>query len=137
MKNIKSFKYFKESVFVTKDEVDELLDKINSSGISSLSDIERNRLTLFSEEDKEIIKIIEEMGDLTKEFVEVNRQISKLMSEHKYEEARLFMAQWDSLDRKLTIIENSFKKWGIELGDERLSNLIRKIRPDIYNKEDM
>jgi len=135
MKNLKSFKYFKESVFVTKDEVDELLDKINDSGISSLSDIERNRLTLFSEEDKEIIKIIEEMGDITTQFIEVNRQISKLMSEHKDEEARSFMDQWDSLDKKLTVIENSFKKWGIELGDERLSNLIRKIRPDVYNKE--
>ena len=135
MKNLKSFKYFKESVFVTKDEVDELLDKINDSGISSLSDIERNRLTLFSEEDKEIIKIIEEMGDITTQFIEVNRQISKLMSEHKDEEARSFMDQWDSLDKKMTVLENSFKKWGIELGDERLSNLIRKIRPDVYNKE--
>ena len=135
MKNLKSFKYFKESVFVTKDEVDELLDKISDSGITSLSDIERNRLTLFSEDDKEIIKIIEEMGDITKEFIEVNNKISKLMSEHKDEEARSFMDQWDSLDKKMTVLENSFKKWGIELGDERLSNLIRKIRPDVYNKE--
>ncbi len=39
MKNILNFdKFLKESVFVAKEEVDTLLDKISLSGISSLSD---------------------------------------------------------------------------------------------------
>lgn len=133
MKNLKTFKNFKESVFVTKDEVDELLDKINSSGITSLSDVEKNRLNLFSEDDKEIIKIIEEMGDLTAEFMEVNNKIKELMSEYKTEEAKSLMSKWDSLDKKMTVLEKSFKKWGIELDDERLFNLMKKIRPDVYS----
>lgn len=133
MKNLKTFKNFKESVFVTKDEVDELLDKITSSGITSLSDVEKNRLNLFSEDDKEIIKIIEEMGDLTAEFMEVNNKIKELMSEYKTEEAKSLMSKWNSLDKKMTVLEKSFKKWGIELGDERLFNLMKKIRPDIYS----
>jgi hypothetical protein len=97
------FKNFliKESVFVSKDEVDELLDKISSSGINSLSDIEKNRLTLFSEKDKEIIKIIEEMGDITNEFRELNKKMNKLSSEGKNKEAHSLMRYWIELNDRV------------------------------------
>ncbi len=138
MKNIKLFKQFiKESVFVSKEESDDLLDKINQSGINSLSDIEKNRLTLFSEEDKEIIEIIDQMGDLTNQFREVNNKIKKLVNQGNVEEAKSLMHQWDSLNTKLTLLENKFKKWGIELGDENLYILMKKIRPDAYNRADI
>jgi hypothetical protein len=134
MKNILNFdKFLKESVFVTKEEVDTLLDKISLSGISSLSDIEKNRLTLFSTEDKEIIKTIEAMGDITNEFRELNQRMNKLSSEGKSEQAHSLMGYWMQLNDKLRPLEQSFRKWGIELGDERLYRLMKKIRPDAYN----
>lgn len=134
MKNILNFdKFLKESVFVTKEEVDTLLDKISLSGISSLSDIEKNRLTLFSTEDKEIIKTIEAMGDITNEFRELNQRMNKLSSEGKSEQAKSLMSYWMQLNDKLRPLEQSFRKWGIELGDERLYRLMKKVRPDAYN----
>jgi hypothetical protein len=134
MKNILNFdKFLKESVFVTKEEVDTLLDKISLSGISSLSDIEKNRLTLFSTEDKEIIKTIEAMGDITNEFRELNQRMNKLSSEGKSEQAHSLMNYWMQLNDKLRPLEQSFRKWGIELGDERLYRLMKKVRPDAYN----
>jgi hypothetical protein len=134
MKNILNFdKFLKESVFVTKEEVDTLLDKISLSGISSLSDIEKNRLTLFSTEDKEIIKTIEAMGDITNEFRELNQRMNKLSSEGKSEQAKSLMSYWMKLNDKLRPLEQSFRKWGIELGDERLYRLMKKVRPDAYN----
>jgi vacuolar-type H+-ATPase subunit I/STV1 len=132
---VKNWKQFlKESVFVSKDEIDTLLDKISSSGINSLSDIEKNRLILFSDEDKEIIKTIEQMGDITNEFRELNQRMNKLSSEGKNEEAHSLMSYWMELNDKLRPLEQSFRKWGIELGDERLDNLMRKVRPDAYNR---
>ena len=131
---VKNWKQFlKESVFVSKDEVDTLLDKISLSGISSLSDIEKNRLTLFSTEDKEIIKTIEAMGDITNEFRELNQRMNKLSSEGKSEQAHSLMGYWMQLNDKLRPLEQSFRKWGIELGDERLYRLMKKVRPDAYN----
>lgn len=135
-KHIDTFKIFsiKESTFVSKYEVDELLDRVSSSGINSLSDVDRNRLILFSEKDKEIIKIIEEMGDITSAFRELNQEMSKLSSEGKNKEAHSLMKSWMSLNDKLRPLEQSFRKWGIELGDERLDNLMRRVRPDQYNR---
>ena len=70
MEYLKSFKLFEKSDFIDKDDVDELLDKISSSGIESLSDIDKNRLTLFSEGDKEIIETIER---LTRKNIETRK----------------------------------------------------------------
>lgn len=132
-KHIYTFKeYINESIFVTKEEVDELLDKISSSGINSLSDIEKNRLTIFSENDKEIIETIEKMGDITNDFKTLNDKMNKLSKEGRNDEARELLDDWMELNRKLRPLEQSFRKWGIELGDVRLSNLMRKVRPDAY-----
>jgi len=126
--------FLKESIFVSKDDVDKLLDKISTSGINSLSDVERNRLTLFSDKDKEIIKIIEEMGDITNDFRELNKRMNKLSKDGKNKEAHDLMVYWMELNDKLRPLEQSFRKWGIELGDQRLDNLMRKVRPDAYNR---
>lgn len=134
MRNLKSYKVF-ESKFVSKDEVDELLDKISSSGITSLTDIDKNRLTLFNEGDKEIINIIDKMGDLTLQFKALNKEMNRLSSEGKNKEAHSLMTHWMELNDKLRPLEQSFRKWGIELGDERLSLLMKRERPDAYNSE--
>ena len=135
MKHLKSYKVF-ESEFVDKYEVDELLDKISQSGIESLSDIDRNRLTLFSEGDKEIIETIEKMGDITNKFRELNQTLNRLSSEGKSDEAHeLFQRDWMKLNDQLRPLEASFRKWGIELGDPRLDKLMRKVRPDAYNRQ--
>jgi len=123
----------KESVFVTKEEIDALLDKISLSGIRSLSDIEKNRLLLFSTEDKEIIRTIEAMGDITNEFKALNQRMKKLSSEGKGEQARSLMGYWIKLNDEMTSLEHLFRKWGIELGDPRLFRLMKELRPDAYN----
>jgi hypothetical protein len=129
---MKYLKKFNESLFVTEEEVDKLLDKISKSGITSLNDIEINRLDLFTKEDKEVIKIIEEMGDITVKFKNLNKKMNRLSSEGKSDEAYKLMGYWMELNDQLRPLEASFRKWGIELGDERLYNLMKKVRPDAY-----
>ena len=131
MKHLTAYKLF-ESTFVSKEEVDILLDKISQSGITSLSDIEKNRLTLFSEQDREIIDTIEKMGDLTRKFKEVNAEMRRCQDSGESDGFHL-MDDWLKLNNQLRPLQASFRKWGIELGDERLTNLMRKQRPDVYN----
>jgi vacuolar-type H+-ATPase subunit I/STV1 len=140
VKYLKTYKqlFEKSSEFISKDEMDELLDKISESGIESLNDIEKNKLELFSTNDKEIIETIEQMGDITNQFYKVNKEIRKLESGKvawfDKPEGKKLMNQWDSLNRELRPLEDKFKKWGINLGDPRLDKLMRKIRPDAYNR---
>lgn len=89
-----------ESTFVSKEDVDDLLDKINSSGITSLSDIDKNRLTLFSEGDKEIIETIEKMADITNKFRELNTEIRRCQSSGKSDGFHL-MKDWGKLNDQL------------------------------------
>lgn len=129
-------KIIKESIFVDKDEVDELLDKISKSGITSLSDIEKKRLTLFSEEDKHIISVIEKMGDITLEFQELNQEIEKWNEIGKQDLAlKLFRTKWLRLNDDLVKFEKEIESFGIELGDHRLDKLMKHVRPDAYNRQ--
>jgi len=131
MLNFKDF--CNESVFVSKEEIDTILDKIYSTGIESLSDIEKNRLTLFSENDREVIQTIEKMADITIKFKSLNKLLDKLVQQGEQEEAKkLFKSDWLKLNNELIPLEKLFKKWEIELGDYRLSRLMDKIRPDAY-----
>lgn len=124
-------KHLKEaSEFFNQQYIDNLLDKINQSGITSLSDIERNQLTLFSEDDKEIISTIEKMGDITYQFKILNKKMNQMSSSG--ENARPLMKDWMMLNDKLKVLERTFKKWGIEHGDWRLSKMMSKVRPDVY-----
>ena len=122
-----------ESVFVSKEDVDNLLDKISSSGITSLSDIDNNRLTLFSEGDKEIIDTIEKMADITNQFRELNAEMRRCQDSGESDGFHL-MKDWMKLNDQLRPLEASFRKWGIELGDHRLDKLMRTVRPDAYNR---
>ena len=131
MRYLKTYKLFESSEFFDKDYIDELLDKISDSGIDSLSDIEKNRLKLFSEDDKEVIDTIERMGDITNQFKELNQKIRDIQS--KGGDAKHLMEDWLKLNDELVTLEQSFRKWGIELGDTRLDRLMRKTRPDAYN----
>lgn len=131
MKHLKSYKLF-ESEFFDNDYIDSLLDRISDSGIDSLSDIEKNQLKLFSEDDKEIIETIEKMGDLTIKFKEINAEMRRCQDSGESDGFHL-MKDWMKLNKELRPLEQSFRKWGIELGDPRLDKLMRKIRPDAYN----
>lgn len=130
MKHLKTYKVF-ESEFFDNDYIDTLLDKISDSGIESLSDIEKNQLKLFSEDDIEIIETIEKMADITRQFKEINRKMKDIQSEGG--DAKYLMEDWLELNNQLVPLEQSFRKWGIELGDPRLDRLMRKTRPDAYN----
>ena len=131
---LNSYKLF-ESIFVSKEDVDNLLDKISSSGITSLSYIDKNRLTLFSEGDKEIIDTIEKMADITNQFRELNQKMKDIQS--KGGDAKYLMEDWMRLNDELAPLEQSFRKWGINLGDPRLDRLQRRTRPDAYNRIDL
>jgi hypothetical protein len=135
MKHLKSYRLF-ESEFFDSDYIDTLLDKISDSGIESLSDIERNQLKLFSENDKEIIETIEKMGDITNQFRELNAEIKRQQDEGISDGFHL-MKDWMKLNDQLRSLEASFRKWGIELGDPRLDRMMRKTRPDAYNRIDL
>ena len=130
MKHLKTYKLF-ESEFFDNDYIDTLLDKISDSGIESLSDIEKNQLKLFSEDDIEIIETIEKMADITRQFKEINQKMKDIQSEGG--DAKYLMEDWLELNDQLVPLEQSFRKWGIELGDPRLDRLMRKTRPDAYN----
>jgi hypothetical protein len=130
MKHLKTYKVF-ESEFFDSDYIDTLLDKISDSGMESLSDIEKNQLNLFSEDDKEIIETIEKMGDITREFKDLNKKMREISDSGG--DPFYLMKDWMELNDQLRPLEQSFRKWGIELGDPRLDRLMRKTRPDAYN----
>ena len=132
MKNLKTYKLFEASEFFTREYIDKLLDKISLSGIKSLSDIEKNRLKIFSENDKEIIETIEKMGNITLKFKEINNEMRRCQDSGESDGFHL-MDDWLKLNSELRPLEASFRKWGIELGDPRLDKLMRKVRPDAYN----
>lgn len=123
-------KIITESKFVDKDDVNELLDKISEYGIESLTDIDRKRLNIFSENDKAIIEIIDKMGDLTSQFKEINQQMRELSEQGK--DAKFLMKDWLELNRQMVPLEREIESYGIMLGDPRLTRLMKKERPDVY-----
>ena len=135
MKHLKTYKVF-ESEFFDSDYIDTLLDKISDSGIESLSDIEKSQLKLFSEDDKEVIETIEKMADITNQFRELNDEIRRQQDEGISDGFHL-MRDWMRLNDELVPLEQSFRKWGIELGDPRLDRMMTKTRPDAYNRIDL
>lgn len=127
---IKSYKLF-ESEFVNQQDIDDLLDKISEYGIESITDVDKNRVNLFSEGDKEIIETIEKMGDITAQFKQLNNEIRRLQDSGESDGFHL-MKDWTKLNSEMVPLEQSFRKWGIELGDPRLSKMMSKIMPDVY-----
>ena len=133
MKHLKPYKLF-ESILVHPDELDKLLDKIKETGITSLSEIEQKRLKLFSEEDKEVIDVINRMADVTIKFKELNNTLDELAKSDKGDDDihNTYMTEWKSLNDQMIKLESEIESYGIELGDVRLSVLMAKIRPDAY-----
>ena len=124
---------FEKSKFVETDEFNELLDKINDTGITSLTDIEKKRLDLFSMDDEPILDIIDRMADLTSEFKMVNKKIKQLSDEGKTVEAKnLFRDQWDPMNDEMIKLEREIKSYGIEVGDETFMSMMNKHRSDVY-----
>jgi len=135
--NIQNFtqfnQIFEKSKFVDDDEFNELLDKINDTGITSLTDIEKKRLDLFSMDDEPILDLIEKMGDLSAEFKILNKRLSDLSSQGKNEEAKkIFRDEWGPLNDEMTKLENIIQEYGIDLGDETFMSMMNKHRADVY-----
>lgn len=135
--NIQNFsqfnQIFEKSKFVETDEFNELLDKINDTGITSLTDIEKKRLDLFSMDDEPILDLIDRMGDLTAEFKIINKKIKQLSDEGKTVEAKnLFRDKWSLMNDEMIKLEREIKSYGIEVGDETFMSLMNKHRSDVY-----
>ena len=124
---------FEKSKFVDTDEFNTLLDKINDGGITSLTDIEKKRLDLFSMNDEPILDIIDRMGDLTAQFKEINKRLSNLSSQGKNEEAqKIFRDEWGPLNDEMMKLERIIQEYGIDLGDETFMSMMNKNRSDVY-----
>ena len=135
--NIQNFsqfnQIFEKSKFVETDEFNELLDKINDTGITSLTDIEKKRLELFSMDDEPILDVIERMGDLTAQFKIINKKLKDLQSQGKIVDAKnLFRDEWGPLNDEMTKLEQIIQEYGIDLGDETFMSMMNKHRADVY-----
>jgi hypothetical protein len=135
--NIQNFiqfnQIFEKSKFVDTDEFNQLLDKINDGGITSLTDIEKKRLDLFSMDDEPILDVIDRMGDLTAQFKEINKRLSDLSSKGKNEEAKkIFREEWGPLNEEMMKLERIIQEYGIDLGDETFMSIMNKNRADVY-----
>jgi hypothetical protein len=135
--NIQNFtqfnQIFEKSKFVETDEFNELLDKINDTGLTSLTDIEKKRLDLFSMDDEPILDTIDRMGDITTRFKVVNKKIQELNKEGRNEESiKLFRDEWGPLNDEMVKLEKEIESYGIELGDETFMSMMNKHRADVY-----
>jgi hypothetical protein len=135
--NIQNFiqfnQIFEKSKFVDTDEFNTLLDKINDGGITSLTDIEKKRLDLFSMDDEPILDLIERMGDLTAQFKIINKKLKGLQSQGKIVDAKnLFRDEWGPLNDEMMKLEKIIQEYGIDLGDETFISMMNKNRADVY-----
>jgi hypothetical protein len=70
------------------------------------------------------------MGDITSDFKALNMKMRKLSSEGK--DAKYLMKDWMDLNNKMVPLEREIESHGIQLGDNRLTRLMKKERPDVY-----
>jgi len=135
--SIKSFtqfnQVFESSKFIDQEEFDSLLDKIGDEGMQSLSEIEKKRLNLFSQDDKPIYDLIDQMADITLKFKDINKRIDDLTDAGKSDEAhKIFKDEWQRANDEIIIIEREIESYGIELGDQTFTMMMKKHRPDAY-----
>jgi len=129
--NIQNFtqfnQIFEKSKFVDDDEFNELLDKINDTGITSLTDIEKKRLDLFSMDDEPILDVIDRMAELNVELRKIKKRLDDLWSKEKDDEAQeMFKDKWESLDNEITKLEDTIEEYGIDLENETLMSMMNK-----------
>ena len=142
IKNFTQFnQIFESSKFIDQEEFDSLLDKIGDEGMQSLSDIEKKRLNLFSQDDKPIYDLIDQMADITLRFKDINQRMDDLTDAGKSDEAqKIFKDEWQRANDEIIIIEREIESYGIELGDRTFDMMMKKHRPDAYgydpNRED-
>lgn len=127
MKIIKKF----ESFLVSDSEANNILDKINTNGIDNISDIEKNKLNLYSTNDAKVIDIINKMADITLKFMDVNNKIKKVKDDY-IKSKNIFQNEWIPLNTEISKYEKELESFGIELGSPELNNLFKKTRPDAY-----
>lgn len=134
IKNFTQFnQIFESSKFIDQEEFDSLLDKIGDEGMQSLSDIEKKRLNLFSQDDKPIYDLIDQMADITLRFKDINQRMDDLTDAGKSDEAqKIFKDEWQRANDEIIIIEREIESYGIELGDRTFDMMMKKHRPDAY-----
>ena len=128
--NIQNFsqfnQIFEKSKFVDDDEFDELLDKINDTGITSLTDIERKRLDLFSMDDEPILGLIDRMAEISVDMRRIKKIITSLSDKGESDELDKAFSEWEPLDTEITKLENIIEEYGIDLDDETLMSIMNK-----------
>jgi len=117
------YKMFKESIFVSDEEVDEMIDN---------NDYDYKRIELLKTDDEPIKDIINEMGEIKIKMEKINKKIDAEIKEGN--EPSYLMGDYEKLNKKFKRLEKEIKSYGVQLNDERLINLMKEIRPDAYHK---
>ena len=106
-KRIKTFENFinEDSYFHNTDQIDEILDKISSSGYKSLSNSDRAILFNYSKDDEDIHKVLVEANKLIAQFKELNKKMSVLTGADPKELVDKLKSQWVQLNSKLSECE--------------------------------
>jgi hypothetical protein len=128
--NIQSFiqfhQIFEKSKFVEVDEFNELLDKINDTGLTSLTDIEKKRLDLFSMDDEPILDLIDRMAEISVAMRSLTKIIKDLSDKGESDKLDKALGEWKPLDTEITKLENIIEEYGIDLGDETFMSMMNK-----------
>lgn len=112
---ITKFKKFEGSMFHTQKQIDDILDKINTSGLASLTQSELAILTNFSKDDEEIHEILVKANNLTKNFKKLNKELEILNRTSPEEAKERFKKEWIQLNTQMRNYENSLRYlYGIE-----------------------
>ena len=137
MKNLKDFRGLNESYFINIDDIDTILDKISEYGIESLNDIDKKQLEMFNTEDEKVISIIDKIANTMQEFVLLNNKIKDLVeNDDEPGGKKLYINEWLPLNNQMGKLEAQIKEWGIELGDPRLTTMLKDIKPSLFFSDD-
>lgn len=123
-----------ESYFVSGEDLNVILDKIYNK--EELTDVDKKRLEQNSNDDKDIIEIINKIADITIEFKTLNSRINSLQKKDSVQSYELFKSEWAPLNAKISKLERELEKsYGIILGSEELRVFMKKQRPDAFGED--
>lgn len=84
-----------------------------------MTDVDKKRLEQNSNDDKDIIEIINKIADITIEFKTLNSRINSLKKKDSVQSYELFKSEWAPLNAKISKLERELEKsYGIILGSE-------------------